>query len=86
MRMWARPRAALPALLLTAFFGAGCLMPAQGTPVYVDSRAGSFWSGKGQLTEVSEDQERCKVSVRDRALVVQTLWVDCRWLHARRSR
>lgn len=64
----------------------GCLMPSRGTPVFVDTRAGNFWSGEGLLTEVSEDQQRCRVSVRDRALIVRDLWVDCRRVHAREAR
>ena len=69
-----------PALLLLL---AGCLMPSRGTPVFVDRRAGVFWSGEGMLTEVSGDEERCRVSVRDRALRVRDLWVDCRMVHPR---
>jgi hypothetical protein len=64
----------------------GCLMPAQGTAVFVDMRAGSFWSGEGMLLEVSPDKKRCKVAARDRALIVQTDWVDCRWVHERNAR
>jgi hypothetical protein len=71
-------------LLLLAV--SGCLMPAAGTPVFVDGRAGSWWSGKGLLTAVSPDKTRCKVAVRDRALVVREPWVDCRWVHERTSR
>lgn len=82
-RLRRRLALALPALCLGA---AGCLMPARGTPVFVDLRAGDFWSGKGLLLEVSEDQRRCKVSVRDRALFVRTFWTDCRSLHPRRER
>jgi hypothetical protein len=69
--------------LLTALATSGCLMPNAGTPVLVDSRAGSFWSGKGMLTEVSHDQKRCKVAVRDRALFVHRRWVDCKTVHPR---
>lgn len=72
------------ALLLLGF--SGCLLPARGTPVYVDGRAGRFWSGEGVLTEVSEDRSRCHVAVRDRALIVQKRWVDCRSVHPRRGR
>jgi len=61
----------------------GCLMPSRGTPVFVDRRAGVFWSGEGLLTQVSEDRARCRVSVRDRALWVRDLWVDCRMVHPR---
>jgi hypothetical protein len=61
----------------------GCLMPNGGTPVFVDMRAGRFWSGKGRLLEVSADRSRCRVAVRDRALVVRKLWVDCKSVHKR---
>ena len=64
----------------------GCMMPSRGTPVFVDMRAGDFWSGKGLLLEVSEDEQRCRVAVRDRALVVHETWVDCISVHARSSR
>jgi hypothetical protein len=64
----------------------GCLMPAKGTAVFVDMRAGKFWSGRGVLLEVSPDKTRCKVAVRDRALIVHKPWVDCRWVHARNAR
>jgi hypothetical protein len=64
----------------------GCLMPAQGTPVFVDLRAGDFWSGKGMLLEVAPDKQRCRVVVRDRALIVHELDVDCRWVHERNAR
>lgn len=76
-----RPRI-LACLLLLLVLG-GCLLPKRGTPVFVDRRAGLFWSGEGVLTEVSEDKQRCRVSVRDRALLVRRLWVDCRMLHPR---
>jgi hypothetical protein len=63
-----------------------CLMPRHGRPVFVDVRAGDFWSGEGLLTEVSPDHKRCRVSVRDRALVVRNLWVDCARVHSRATR
>jgi len=63
-----------------------CTMPSKGTPVFVDVRAGDFWSGKGLMTEVSEDKRTCRVSVRDRALIVKDLWVDCQRIHRRNSR
>ena len=69
-----------------AFLLAGCLMPTRGTPVFVDVRAGDFWSGNGQLMEVSDDRKRCHVSVRDRALIVRDLWVDCQRVHSRDAR
>jgi hypothetical protein len=81
-----RRRPARPALLLAAvLLLSGCLLPHGGTPVYVDSFAGDFWSGKGQLLEVSADQQRCKVAVRDRALVVRTQWIACTSVHPRSS-
>ncbi len=80
-RRWAR---ALAGAALLALLG-GCLMPRRGTPVFVDARAGSFWSGEGLLLEVSEDQQRCRVAVRDRALLVQDRWVDCARVHPRRG-
>jgi hypothetical protein len=73
----------LAVALLAALASSGCLMPNGGTPVFVDSRSGSFWSGKGVLTEVSPDQKRCKVAIRDRALFVQRMWVDCITVHPR---
>jgi hypothetical protein len=78
-----RVRIACLSLLLAL---GGCLMPAQGTPVFVDMRAGDFWSGKGMLLEVSPDKKRCQVVVRDRALIVRELDVDCRWVHERNAR
>lgn len=72
------------AYLAPALLALGCLMPQQGTPVYVDAWAGDFWSGKGMLLEVSEDRERCRVAVRDRALMVQERWVACRSVHPRK--
>jgi hypothetical protein len=72
-------------LCLGALGLSGCLMPNKGTPVFVDLRGGDFWSGQGMLMEVSEDQSRCFVAVRDRTLLVQELWVDCAWIHPRRS-
>jgi hypothetical protein len=74
----------LSAVLLTLF--SGCLLPTKGTPVYVDLRGGSFWSGKGLLLEVSQDQSLCRVAVRDRALMVRKLWVDCAWVHPQSTR
>jgi hypothetical protein len=61
----------------------GCLLPNRGTEVHVDMRAGEFWSGRGRLLEVSEDQTRCRVAVRHRTGYVQTRWVDCKFVHAR---
>jgi hypothetical protein len=61
----------------------GCLLPNGGTPVFVDSRSGSFWSGKGLLLEVSPDQKHCRVAIRDSALFVHRLWVECKTVHPR---
>ena len=72
------------ACLSTALLFAGCLLPQRGTPVYVDAWAGNFWSGKGMLLEVTADQERCRVAVRDRALIVQERWVACTSVHPRK--
>lgn len=80
-----RRRVTLLALLCCAGL-AGCLMPNAGTPVWVDGRAGDFWSGRGRLLEVSEDRLRCRVAVRDRALFVHERWVPCTSVHTRRER
>ena len=74
----------LPTLALLTL-GTGCLLPKQGTPVFVDRRAGNFWSGKGRLLEVSDDRASCRVAVRDRALFVHRKWFDCNRIHPRRS-
>jgi len=73
------------ALLMALALGASaCVwMPSRGTPVLVDHRAGRFWSGRGMLLEVSEDQRSCRVAVRDRSLVfVRRLWTDCAHVHS----
>lgn len=85
------PAKKLPSLLAVAAvsFAAlsfACTMPNKGTPVFVDVRAGDFWSGNALLTEVSEDKRMCRVSVRDRALIVKDLWVDCQRVHRRNAR
>ncbi len=81
------PRAALLALAVAAAVAlGGCLMPNRGTPVFVDSWAGDFWSGEGLLLEVSPDQKQCKVAVRDPALFVRERWVECTSVHPRRGR
>jgi len=73
-------------LALGCLFAAGCLfMPNRGTPVFVEARTGNYWSGEGLLLEVSEDQTRCLVAARDRALIVHERWVPCTAVHARRS-
>lgn len=86
--MAARRRSRFSLLLLAALLCvcSGCLMPRRGTPVFVDLRAGDFWSGNGLLLEVSEDRSLCKVAVRDRALMVRKLWVDCAWIHPQSTR
>jgi len=62
----------------------GCIqMPSRGTPAFIDMRAGEFWTGDGLLLEVSQDQQRCFVAVRDRAWLVQKRWVDCAHVHAK---
>ncbi len=76
-------RAAFLALPLSMLVG--CLMPARGTPVFVYARAGTFWSGEGLLREVSDDEQRCRVVVRDRALIVRDLWIDCTRVHPRQT-
>jgi len=75
-------------LLALAILAPGCvLLPSRGTPVLVDHRAGSFWSPEGKLLEVSEDEKRCRVAVRDRSLVfVRTFWTECLYVHTRTTR
>jgi hypothetical protein len=70
---------------VTAGLLTGCLMPSEGTPVFVDQRSGSYWSGKGLLLEVSPDRQRCRIAARDRALIVRERWVDCVGVHNRRD-
>lgn len=84
----------MPLRLRLALLGLGCAvalsgclwLPHDGTPVYVDGLAGDFWSGKGMLVEVSPDQTRCRVAVRDRAGLVRKIWVDCSSTHPRQRR
>jgi hypothetical protein len=76
---------AVSALLAAALGAAGCTLPRQGTPVYVDAWSGKWFDGEGVLLEVSPDQRRCRVAVRNRALVVEKEWIDCRSVHPRRS-
>jgi len=76
-------RSAAALLALVGLGVTGCLMPSKGTPVFVDHRAGDFWSGKGLLLEVSEDRLECRVAVRDRALFVHERWVKCISVHPR---
>ena len=63
-----------------------CQLPTGGTPVFVDMRAGNFWSGNGKLLEVSDDEKLCRVSVRHRSMVVQEQWVDCAYVHSKSVR
>ena len=63
----------------------GCLMPTRGTPVFVDARAGRFWTGEAVLMEVSADREQCHIAVRDRALIVRKLWVECKRIHPKKT-
>lgn len=83
-RVAARATGLVPVLAL-ALGALGCVMPNRGTPVYVDQWAGSWWSGKGVLLEVSDDRERCLIAARNRALVVEKKWVDCRRVHPRKG-
>ena len=62
------------------------MLPVSGTPVHVDMRAGSYWSGQGRLLEVDEAEHRCRVAVRHRTLVVRKEWVNCAFVHAMTSR
>ena len=78
-------RAALVALLALPLTGC-LLMPSRGTPVYVDAFAGDFWTGEGLLLEVTPDHAQCRVAVRDRALIVRTMWVACKSVHPRSQR
>jgi hypothetical protein len=71
---------ALAACLLGAALLGGCIMP-RGRPVIVEQRTGDYW-----LLETSEDGLRCRVAVRDTALVVGKKWVPCKYVHARRVR
>ena len=81
MRIARKPLNLLALLLLVPL--SGCLMPNKGTAAFVDMRAGDFWSGKGLLLEVSPDQQRCRVVVRDKALIVRRVWTDCTRVHPR---
>ncbi len=80
MRITRMPRLLAILLILPL---SGCLMPNKGTPVFIDMRAGAFWSGKGLLVEVTPDKQRCRVAVRDRALIVRHVWADCTRVHPR---
>lgn len=71
--------------LLPLLGSLGCLMPTRGTPVFVDVRAGRFWTGEAVLLEVTPDNEECYVAVRDRALIVRKLWVECKRVHPKKT-
>ena len=60
-------------------------LPNRGTPVFVDTGAGKFWSGKGVLVEVSPDETQCRVVVRDGTLITRNRWVHCNHIHPRRE-
>jgi hypothetical protein len=77
---------ALAVLFAAVLSLGGCLMPTRGTPVFVDGRAGDYWSGKGLLLEVAPDRIKCRVAVRDRALIVRKQWVPCSSIHERHLR
>jgi hypothetical protein len=70
------------AVILSSLVLSGCLLP-NGTPVYIDGRHGKLWSGNGILLGVSEDRAYCRVAARNRALVVEKKWVDCKAVHPR---
>ena len=72
------------AALALAAGAMGCL-PTRGTPVFVDSGAGNFWSGKGVLVEVSPDQTQCRVVVRDGSFLRRDRWMSCNNVHPRRG-
>ena len=77
-------RVLLAILLALACGIGGCLfLPSRGTPVYADHRTGNWWSGEAVLTEVSADQTQCKIAARDTALIVETKWVPCKYVHPR---
>jgi hypothetical protein len=73
----------LIAVILVSLGAGGCLWLPKGTPVFVDARHGKLWSGHGVLLEVSPDRVYCRVAVRNRALVVEKRWVDCKAVHRR---
>lgn len=73
---------ALAFALALAGAAVGCVMPA-GQEVAVDRRSGAVFTGNGVLLEVSADRTRCRVAVRNNALIVERRWVDCRHVHSR---
>ena len=70
--------------LLACLAGATACISNDGTPVFVDYGALDVWSGEGMLVEVSPDQSRCRVIVRDQYLIVRNRWVPCIHVHPRR--
>ena len=70
------------AVILVSLAVGGCLLP-DGTPVFVDARHGKLWSGNAVLLEVSEDKAYCRVAARNRAMLIEKKWVDCRAVHPR---
>ena len=78
-------RPPLLAALVLCILLSGCLMP-RGTPVIVEARTGRYWTGNGVLLEVSEDQRRCRVAVRNSGLIVEKKWVACHFVHLRSAR
>ena len=69
-------RAVCLPLSLVLLLGLGCFLP-KGQPVFVKKAAVDSWNGHGVLLAVSEDQTRCQVALRSRALVVEKHWVAC---------
>jgi hypothetical protein len=59
------------------------VLPSTGTPVFLDHDSGRWWSGRGVMTEVSDDRTRCRVHARNRILIVESKWLDCRRVHER---
>jgi hypothetical protein len=79
-----RLRALRATLAGVAMLAGGCALPSTGSPVFVESGTGRWWSGEAVLTEVSEDRQRCLVHARNNVLIVEKKWVDCRRVHDRR--
>ena len=79
-------RATLLLASLCLLLAAGCVTPAEDTPVLVDMQAGRFWNGKGQLVQVSDDEKQCLVAIRGMSLLVTEQWVSCDSVHPRHSR
>ncbi len=51
--------------------------------MFVDYAAAEVWSGKGVLTEVSDDERMCRVVFRDSTLITRNKWVECTKVHPR---